>query len=62
MSETTTTKDCSAAMLLELHHQRLDETLVEIELMADAENWPGRSGATRDFAGRWRSTFAWKRR
>ncbi len=34
-----TTSDLSAAMLLEIHHQRLDEMLDEIELMADAENW-----------------------
>src|SRR5215831_13013195 len=38
MSESTTT-DLSTAMLLELHHRRLDEMLVETELLADAEKW-----------------------
>lgn len=34
-----TTRDLSAAMLLELHHQRLDDLLDDVELMADAESW-----------------------
>lgn len=44
----TTTSDLSVAMLLELHHQRLDEMLDEVELMADAENW---KDAKRRFLG-----------
>jgi len=34
-----TTPDQSAAMLLELHHRRLDEMLDDVELAADAESW-----------------------
>jgi len=44
----TITNDQSAGMLLELHHQRLDDMLDDIELCADAENW---SEAKRRFAG-----------
>jgi iron-sulfur cluster repair protein YtfE (RIC family) len=35
----TTATDLSTAMLLELHHRRLDEMLVATELLVDAENW-----------------------
>lgn len=34
-----TTRDPSVAMLLELHHRRLDDMLDEVELLADAERW-----------------------
>jgi len=39
-----TTSDLSAAMLLEIHHKRLDDMLDEIQLMADAENWTRAKG------------------
>lgn len=50
MSETTPS-DRSAALLLETHHQRLDEMLVEVDLMADAENWPGAKRLFERFRG-----------
>lgn len=35
----TISGDVSAAQLLELHHQRLDDVLDDVELMADSESW-----------------------
>jgi iron-sulfur cluster repair protein YtfE (RIC family) len=34
-----TTRDPSAAMLLELHHRRLDDMLDDVERMADNQSW-----------------------
>jgi len=35
----TTASSLSAVVLLELHHERLDDMLGDVKLMADAESW-----------------------
>jgi regulator of cell morphogenesis and NO signaling len=44
-----TTRDPSVAMLLELHHRRLDDMFDEIELMAEAQRWQEARRVFEDF-------------